>query len=84
MEKDNSNDVNIIGGNGITAGRDVFLHNIKAPVNIGNTNNTTQNYIYISENIEEYTKSLIDFAQFCEKKREYEKSLEYYEQARVK
>lgn len=86
MEKDNSNDVSIIGGNGITAGGDVFLHNIRAPVNIGNTNNTNQNYItyIISENIEEYTKSLIDFAQFCENKREYEKALEYYEQARVK
>ncbi|AKB57555.1 tetratricopeptide repeat protein [Methanosarcina barkeri] len=86
MEKDDSNDVSIIGGNGITAGGDVFLHNVKAPVNIGNTNNTNQNYItyIISENIEEHTKSLIDFAQFCEKKREYEKALEYYEQAKVK
>ncbi|AKB51261.1 hypothetical protein MSBRW_2008 [Methanosarcina barkeri str. Wiesmoor] len=86
MEKDDSNDGSIIGGNGITAGKDVFLHNIKAPVNIGNTNNTNQNYTtyIISENIEEHTKSLIDFAQFCENKREYEKALDYYEQARVK
>lgn len=78
MENNDSNDDSIMGGNGITAGGDVSLSGISAPVNIGN------NYIHNYENIDESIKRLIGFAQFCETKKEYDKALEYYEDARVK
>jgi tetratricopeptide (TPR) repeat protein/predicted nucleic acid-binding protein len=80
MEKGDSNEVSVIGGNGITAGCNVSFSNIKAPVNIGNTSY----YSYSFESMEESTKLLIEFAQFCDRKKEYGEALKYYEEARVK
>lgn len=80
MEKNDSNDASIIGGNGLTAGGNVSLNDIKGPVNIGNTYNN----MYIYEDIESAIKLLIKTADTFAASRKYDNALEYYGLAKEK
>ncbi|AKB25299.1 hypothetical protein MSMTP_1830 [Methanosarcina sp. MTP4] len=78
-KEDIHKNVDIKGGNGITAGRDVIVNAHSSDVIVGNI---TQ-YVH-TEAVEDRINELIEFAKFCTKKKEYKKALEFYDKAKSK